>query len=467
MAINLKPTEAMAAEAKLGLEWRAEFNRGGTEVGVARARDISNRTNLSPDTIGRMVSFFARHEVDKQAEGFSPGEDGYPSAGRIAWALWGGDPGASWARARQSELDTENNFMQIEINNRLGKVKLNSGVNKDSADDLIDKLDKLYGSRAVAAQMCIGEIVCKADEAIDGIEIEINTPGGSVFEGQRIYNALREMSARGVDITATVNGLAASMGSVILMAGDKRRMTAGSRVMIHEASTIAAGDARALKQQADLLESISAEIAGIYSERTGMDEDEIRKMMMAETWMTADEAKANGFIDVVLKDGKEVAQFDTPAKGMSILSKLFPGNDEALKIEAAVAENDSLRADLTTAHALIEELSGHAETITQLRAELATEQEKAVEVTEKAEELETKVEELEKQVEVSEDKVSARAAELLASSGHPAPVSLAGDNGQAPLSHLKAMASMNPAEAAEYFALHKAEILSDKNRYVV
>ena len=368
---------------------------------------------------------------------------------------------------RQRELDTDNNFMQIEINNRLGKVKLNSGVNKDSADDLIDKLDKLYGSRAVAAQMCIGEIVCKADDAIDGIEIEINTPGGSVFEGQRIFNALREMSARGVEITATVNGLAASMGSVILMAGDKRRMTAGSRVMIHEASTIAAGDARALKQQADLLESISAEIAGIYAERSGMDEDDIRKMMMAETWMTADEAKANGFVDVILKDGKEVMQFDTAPKSMSILSKLFPGNDEAVKIEAAIAENDTLRADLTTAQALIAELSGHAEVIAQLRAELATEQETAVETTEKLKELETKVEKLEEQTEVSDDKVNVRAAELLASTGHPAPVALAGDTNEAPVSHLKAMASMKPLEAAEYFAMHKAEILSDKNRYAV
>ena len=91
------PTEAMAREATRGLEWREEFGRGGTEIGVARARDIKNRRNLSLDTIKRMVSYFARHEVDKQGEGFSAGEDGYPSAGRIAWALWGGDPGKSWA----------------------------------------------------------------------------------------------------------------------------------------------------------------------------------------------------------------------------------------------------------------------------------------------------------------------------------------------------------------------------------
>jgi ATP-dependent Clp endopeptidase proteolytic subunit ClpP len=316
--------------------------------------------------------------------------------------------------------------MKIEINNRLGKVKLNSGVNKDSADDLIDKLDKLYGSRAVAAQMCIGEIVCKADDAIDGIEIEINTPGGSVFEGQRIYNALREMSARGVEITATVNGLAASMGSVILMAGDKRRMTAGSRVMIHEASTIAAGDARALKQQADLLESISAEIAGIYAERTGMDEDEIRKMMMAETWMTADEAKANGFVDVVLKDGKEVAEFDTAAKGMTgLLSKLFPGNDEAAKIEASLIENDTLRAELSTANATIAELLAVGEANVALQAELVTARQDLVSLQSKFEESLKAVTELEDDAANIDQHIAEKASELLASTGHPSPVALA------------------------------------------
>lgn len=96
-ADGFSPTEAMAREATRGLEWREEFNRGGTEIGVARARDIKNRRNLSLDTVKRMKSYFARHEVDKQGQGFSPGEDGYPSAGRIAWALWGGDPGKSWA----------------------------------------------------------------------------------------------------------------------------------------------------------------------------------------------------------------------------------------------------------------------------------------------------------------------------------------------------------------------------------
>lgn len=100
-----KPTDAMKAEARRGLEWRKEFGRGGTEVGVARARDIINGKDLPRATIARMVSYFARHEVDKQGKGWSPGEDGYPSAGRIAWALWGGDAGKSWANKELKKMD--------------------------------------------------------------------------------------------------------------------------------------------------------------------------------------------------------------------------------------------------------------------------------------------------------------------------------------------------------------------------
>ncbi len=100
-----EPTGGMKEEAQRGLDWRREFGRGGTEVGIARARDIVNGKNLSLDTVKRMRSFFARHRVDKEAEGFSPGEEGYPSNGRIAWALWGGDAGQSWAAARVSQMD--------------------------------------------------------------------------------------------------------------------------------------------------------------------------------------------------------------------------------------------------------------------------------------------------------------------------------------------------------------------------
>ena len=114
--IDLKPTEAMARNAERGLEWRAEFGRGGTEVGVARARQLKNRQELSADTVRRMHSFFARHAVDAEAEGFNQGEDGFPSAGRIAHELWGGSEGASWARNKDRQLDNidEDNTRALE-----------------------------------------------------------------------------------------------------------------------------------------------------------------------------------------------------------------------------------------------------------------------------------------------------------------------------------------------------------------
>jgi HK97 family phage prohead protease len=103
--IDFSPPAGVREEAAKGLAWRDEYGRGGTAVGVARARDLSNGTNISPDTAKRMASYFARHEVDKQGEGWSPGEDGFPSAGRIAWALWGGDPGQAWASKLTEQIE--------------------------------------------------------------------------------------------------------------------------------------------------------------------------------------------------------------------------------------------------------------------------------------------------------------------------------------------------------------------------
>jgi HK97 family phage prohead protease len=120
---QFSPPQGAREDARKGLEWRREYNRGGTEVGVARARDIANGRNLSEDTIVRMVSYFARHEVDKEAEGFRQGEEGFPSAGRIAWALWGGDAGRVWAerilagierdREKSTVIKTEEYKMQV------------------------------------------------------------------------------------------------------------------------------------------------------------------------------------------------------------------------------------------------------------------------------------------------------------------------------------------------------------------
>jgi len=117
---SFEPTQPMVDEAQQGLDWRTEFGRGGTAVGIARARDIVNRRALSLSTVQRMASYFARHGVDKEAEGFRVDEPGYPSNGRIAWALWGGDAGQQWSAEILSSLERE--FEPMTAETRDGEI---------------------------------------------------------------------------------------------------------------------------------------------------------------------------------------------------------------------------------------------------------------------------------------------------------------------------------------------------------
>ena len=100
MAETFKPTDSMAANARRALKWREEGKAkgAGTSVGWTRASQLASKESLSLDTVKRMYSYFSRHEVDKQGKGFSPGEEGYPSNGKIMWDAWGGDSGFSWSR---------------------------------------------------------------------------------------------------------------------------------------------------------------------------------------------------------------------------------------------------------------------------------------------------------------------------------------------------------------------------------
>jgi HK97 family phage prohead protease len=103
--IDFSPPSGVREEAAKGLAWRDEYGRGGTAVGVARARDLSNGTNISPDTARRMKAFFDRHQTNIGTTGWSPGEDGFPSPARIAWALWGSEPGWAWSRKLVEQMN--------------------------------------------------------------------------------------------------------------------------------------------------------------------------------------------------------------------------------------------------------------------------------------------------------------------------------------------------------------------------
>jgi len=102
--IDLMPTAGMREEAQRYRDWKAEGEGGGTEVARRRATQILSGNELSADVVIQMSAWFARHEVDKEAEGFRPGEDGYPSNGRVAWAAWGGDAGKSFSDAKSARI---------------------------------------------------------------------------------------------------------------------------------------------------------------------------------------------------------------------------------------------------------------------------------------------------------------------------------------------------------------------------
>ena len=140
--LDLKPTAAMANEAQRGLDWRKEFNRGGTSIGVTRANQLTNRESLSPDTVLRMFSFFSRHEVDKQGQGFKPDQKGYPSAGRIAWSLWGGDAGFSWAKTKRNQIMRERGEKGYDDEEEDKSVKVTEKVRKALSKKVKDHNDK-------------------------------------------------------------------------------------------------------------------------------------------------------------------------------------------------------------------------------------------------------------------------------------------------------------------------------------
>lgn len=129
---------------------------------------------------------------------------------------------------------------------------------------------------------------------VDVINLHINSPGGSVFEGNAIYNTLVNHPAR---VEVDIDGLAASIASVIAMAGDEIRMADNAMLMVHQPYTVAQGDSAELRKTAELLDQLGVSLVNTYAKRTGIPAAQIAAMMAAETWMSASEAVQNGFAD--------------------------------------------------------------------------------------------------------------------------------------------------------------------------
>lgn len=134
------------------------------------------------------------------------------------------------------------------------------------------------------------------------IRVEINSPGGDVFDAVAIYNALRTHPAH---ITTRVDGLAASAASLIVQAGDHRVMLGGSQMMVHNAWGIAIGNADDHRDMATLLDQQDDVIAGIYASRSGGDKAAFRALMGDETWLTDEQTVEKGLADEVVEPERQ------------------------------------------------------------------------------------------------------------------------------------------------------------------
>lgn len=147
----------------------------------------------------------------------------------------------------------------------------------------------------------------KALGKIEQISLRLNSPGGDVFDGIAIYNILKQNSAR---VVVYIDGLAASIASIIAMAGDEIHMAGNATMMIHKAWGMTVGNSADMQAMADTLAKLDGTLAGTYAKRTGKEFGEIAQMMADETWMNAQEAFDLGFVDRITEEMKLAAHFD-------------------------------------------------------------------------------------------------------------------------------------------------------------
>jgi len=182
------------------------------------------------------------------------------------------------------------------------------------------------GSWDLTAAMFIAQVKALGD--VSQINLDINSPGGDVFEALTIFNYLKRHKA---NVTVTVAGIAASAASLIAMAGDTIIMPNNTMMMIHNPWTWAAGNADDLREQADMLDKVGASLFNTYQSRTGMDEAELKSMLATDTWLTADECLANGFCDQIIDPIKARQSFNVDA---------LPANAKALYAQEAPDDTD-------------------------------------------------------------------------------------------------------------------------------
>lgn len=186
-------------------------------------------------------------------------------------------------------------------------------------------------------------------DAVEGNElvVEINSVGGDVMAGLGIYNMLRAWAKDGKTVTTRVTGVAASIASIIALAGDKREMPKNTFAMVHQASTFAVGTADDMRDAADTLDKVDGSLRGIYMDRMGVDETKAKEIMAKDTWLTADESMDLGFATALIEDIKATAKFDLARAALpDNVAAIFKAEaDPAPEPDAPVDEPDVVIPD--------------------------------------------------------------------------------------------------------------------------
>lgn len=175
------------------------------------------------------------------------------------------------------------------------------------------------------------------DPAVNQIDLRINSPGGDVFDGVAIYNRLIQHPAK---ITCYIDGICASIASIIAMAGDEVIMGEGALMMVHLPWTMAYGNRSDLENIIMRLMDVEAQMTGIYSKCTGLPRNEIQAMLEAETWMDATQAVENGFADSTIAETMPVAaSLLTGAKWINKMPSKIKTQDDVVKNEIESLKN--------------------------------------------------------------------------------------------------------------------------------
>jgi len=217
---------------------------------------------------------------------------------------------------------------------------------KNTADDSAEVFiyDEI-GGWGIDAASFVRELRAYSGKALT---VRVHSPGGSVLDGHAIFNALKRHNG---GVTVQIDGLAASMASVIAMAGAPVKMAANGFLMIHNPSGGMMGGADDMRKAAELLDKMKDGLVNIYAAKSGKSAEEIEEWMDAETWFTADEAKENGLIDEITDGIAMAAKFDAMKNFSRVPVALVDTPREAMDATALSAELTTARESLTIAQA--------------------------------------------------------------------------------------------------------------------